>query len=380
MRTRVWLAAGLCGLVAMAAPAAPPRGKAKTAPVVKPPVVKRIAPPAVSPAPMWGVAWSPDGARLAVGTYRRVLFFDAQTGAKVGDYPVSTEAIRAVAFSPDGKLLAAATGVPGQSGGAIVLDTSTGKPVRNIKSHDDTVEAVAWAGGILLTAANDEKVCVTEAATGRQVGTLSEHIGRCLSVAVPTATTPADGGDIWATGGADKAVKIWDARLRRVVVNFDQSTGAVWCLAATPRPGMFLAGCDDGKVRIFRVRQDGARRANTPADEPDGRTGYLDRTLDAADGAVYAVAASPDSKWLASGGADGKVVLWTGGGNRRKVMTEATRDIWGVAFSPDSRRVAAASLDGTARVYDTETGALLFAVGAAPVAPGTTSPAPPNKP
>ena len=30
---------------------------------------------------------------------------------------------------------------------------------------------------------------------------------RCLSVAVPTATTPADGGDIWATGGADKRSK-----------------------------------------------------------------------------------------------------------------------------------------------------------------------------
>lgn len=321
---------------------------------------------AVSVPPMWAVAYSPDGTRLAVGTYRRVLVFDATTGAKTGDYLLSSDAIRSVAFSPDGKAIAVGTGVPARSGSIMLLDSASGKLLRTIQDHDDTIDALAWEGNnLLLTAANDESVGVNDTATGKTVATLTEHIGRCLSVAVPTKTDADNGGEIFATGGADKAVKIWDAKLRRVVVNFDQCPGAVWCLAAAPRAGTFVAGCEDGKLRIFQVRADGKRRDKAPADEPDPRTGYMAREQAASEGPLYAVACAPDSSRIVSGGADGKVIVWNGdAGGRQREMKEAKRDIWSVAVSPDSKRVAAASLDGHVRVYDLATGTLVFTIGA----------------
>ena len=365
---------------------------AQSAPVTKPtptaavkpaaaPITPAALPPLhiVAPPPMWSVAYSPDGKLLLVGTYRRVLAFDAATGAKTGDYVVSSDAIRALAFAPDGHTLAAATGVADKSGTILLLDAATGRVTGSVRGHYDTIDALAWEQNNLLSAGNDETVNLNDAQTGKSVATLTEHIGRCLAVAVPTKTDAANGGDIFATGGADKAVKIWDAKLRRVVVNFDQSPGPVWCLAATPRPGEFIAGCDDGRLRIFQVRADGNRRAGAPADEPDPRTGYLVREQNAHTGAVYAVAVAPDFSHTVSGGADGKVVIWNGDiGQRQHDLTDAKRDIWGLAIAPDSKRVAAASLDGQTRVYDLGTGALIFTLDAKGVVPLAMPAAPAN--
>ncbi|WP_309721897.1 hypothetical protein, partial [Armatimonas sp.] len=190
--------------------------------------------------PCWAVAFSPDGVRLAVGTYRRVLVYEVATGNKLSDWSVSSDAIRSVAFSPDGAVIAAGTGVPGMSGAILLLNSTNGQLIKTLKPHYDTVESVAFLGSQILSAANDEKVCVTDAMSGQTLGTLSEHVGRCLAVAVPSRTTPQDGGALFATGGADKMFKVWDAEKRRVVVNFDQCGSVVWCVAALTQPGRFF--------------------------------------------------------------------------------------------------------------------------------------------
>ena len=301
--------------------------------------------------PCWAVAFSPDGVRLAVGTYRRVVVYEVASGNKLSDWMVASDAVRALAFSPDGAVLAAGTGVPGVSGAILLLNTTTGQVLKPLKPHYDTVESVAFLGSQILSAANDEKVCVTDSVTGQTIGTLSEHVGRCLSVAVPGRTTPQDGGALFATGGADKMFKVWDAEKRRVVVNFDQCGSVVWCAAALAQPGRFLVGSGDGALRIFGVRSDG--KARDPK-EPDPRTGFVGQTFGGAhpDG-VYAVAVAPKGQTVASGGADKKVKVWNLGRNRmEKEFTESMSDIWGLAISPNSQLLAAASLDGRVRLYD----------------------------
>ena len=104
--------------------------------------------------PCWSVAFSPDGTKLAVGTYRRVLIYEPATGQKLADWSVSTDAIRTLAFSPDGAQLAVGTGVPGTSGAVLVLNTSNGQVLRPLKFHEDTVEAVAFAGNLVISSAS----------------------------------------------------------------------------------------------------------------------------------------------------------------------------------------------------------------------------------
>lgn len=356
---------------AMAATHAAPRKRAvqpavksvRRTPAKKP--VRTAPARPLRPGPNWSVAFSPDGARIAVGGYKRVTLYDAATGARIADWTGPGDAVRGLAFSRDGRYLAAGTGVPAQSGGVLVYDAATGKPARTLTNHLDTVEAVAFAGNRLLSAADDEKVCVTNITTGKRIGVLAEHVGRCLSVAVPVVTSEADGGDIFVTGGADSVIKVWDAQTRRVVVNFDQCASPVWSLAFLPRPGRFVAASGDGRLRVFGVRADPDGRAG------DGqRTGFVARTIDAHAGTAYAVAASPDGKWIVSGGADKKAVIWREDGGKLREMAEAAGDIYAVAVSPDSRRVAAASLDGKTRVYNIEDGKLLLELpGGAPKPP-----------
>jgi len=55
--------------------------------------------------------------------------------------------VQALAWSRDGKFLAAAGGVPGQSGEVVIYDTATWKPLRTLIGHTEVVYAVAWRPG-----------------------------------------------------------------------------------------------------------------------------------------------------------------------------------------------------------------------------------------
>ncbi|MFM7322343.1 MAG: WD40 repeat domain-containing protein [Armatimonadota bacterium] len=347
------------------------------------PAAKSVRPAPAAPGvraalpPAWSVAFSPDSNRLAIGGYRSVTVWSVNEGTKAAQWEVTKDAVRALAYSPDGRYLAVGGGAPGVDGVLLLLDARTGQTVRSIPAHEDTVEAVAFAGDVLLSAGDDERVVLTEIATGKKVGSLTEHVGRCLAVAVPLRTSEGSGGAIFATGGDDKMVKIWDAELRRVVVNFDQSGGPVWAVAPFPQPGRFAAAGGDGSVRLFQVRADrpgganpddpgAANKPETGLDikvvlrkgEPAPRTGALAATLTGHNGPVYAVAVARNGNWIASGGADRKVVVWNGAGGRVREHTEATSDIWGLAISPNSRWLAASSRDGKVRVYDLADGTL----------------------
>jgi WD40 repeat protein len=310
-------------------------------------------------APCWSVAFSPSAPLLAIGSYKKVVLIDLSKPEteKPKVVPVGSDAVRSLAFAGDGIRLACATGIPGKNGAVVVLEAATGKMLQTISTFDDAVESVAFAGNLLYAAADDETVQVTDAGNGQRLGKMSEHIGRCLAVAVPSGGGADEtGGAVFATGGADKAVKIWDTQVRRVVVNFDQPQGPVWGLVALPQPGRFAAACDDGRVYVFGVRRDGNKAAT---DVTTPRTGFVAQNLAGHGGPVYAIAAAPSGRFIVSGGADKKVFVWQNGGGKVREMAEATGDIWGVAVSGDSKMVASASMDGKVRLYELETGKLV---------------------
>jgi len=75
------------------------------------------------------------------------------------------------------------------------------------------------------------------------------------------------------------------------------------------------------------------------------------------DGVSYAVALSPDSKRMASGGKDGTVILWDVEGRYELLrLTEHTGPILCLAFSPSGDFVVSGSADRTVRFWDVQTG------------------------
>ena len=67
---------------------------------------------------------------------------------------------------------------------------------------------------------------------------------------------------------------------------------------------------------------------------------------------VYALAWSPDGKWLASGGDDKTVHVWNASTGQTLVLFKGHTDvIWSVAWSPDGKELASSSQDGTVRIW-----------------------------
>lgn len=69
---------------------------------------------------------------------------------------------------------------------------------------------------------------------------------------------------------------------------------------------------------------------------------------------VWSAAFSPDGTTIAAGSRDRRIVLWdVATGAQKRVLLHQSDDIFGVAWSPDGRFLAAASSDKTVAVYDT---------------------------
>src|SRR5262249_9520857 len=81
------------------------------------------------------LSWSPDGSRL-VTSWPEI--WDTTTGKKLVSKPGTS--LRAVSWSPDGKLLAGAN----DQGQVKVLDAATAEATITFRGHSDWVRCVAW--------------------------------------------------------------------------------------------------------------------------------------------------------------------------------------------------------------------------------------------
>ena len=103
------------------------------------------------------VAWSPDGKRLATGSYDKTAkVWDAATGQELLTLKGHTGYVFSVAWSPDGKRLATGS----WDGTAKVWDAASGQELLTLKGHTDVVSSVAWSpdGKRLATASSDGTV------------------------------------------------------------------------------------------------------------------------------------------------------------------------------------------------------------------------------
>ncbi len=75
---------------------------------------------------------------------------------------------------------------------------------------------------------------------------------------------------------------------------------------------------------------------------------------------VWAVAFSPDGRWLVSAGEDGAVQIYDAyTGARQRRFTEHQKSLRAVVFSPDGKRLASAGLGGTILIWEADSGRVL---------------------
>jgi WD40 repeat protein len=134
-----------------------------------------------------------------------VILWDIATGEPIQHLNGHKSFIHAIAFSPDGSLLASGgcgtidvTGACNQ-GEVLFWDPATGERVgQPLTGHARSLNDLAFSpdGKLLATASTDKNVIIWDVATGQQVGQrLAAHKGPAASVAFsPDGSTLASGG------------------------------------------------------------------------------------------------------------------------------------------------------------------------------------------
>jgi WD40 repeat protein/serine/threonine protein kinase len=223
-----------------------------------------------------------------------------------------------VAFSPDGRLLAAAgdgeswpEGVQRAVSLVGLLATTHGPaPLAAVKVAAEKGERHTWFG----------EVRIWDAATGREAAVLRDHLGGVSALAF------SPDGSTLATGGYDGLVRLWgtaDAKQRAVLAS---RTQVIYALAFGPDGRTLASAEDDGAVRLWDVAT-GAQRAEL--------RGHAIKAV--------SLAFSPDGKTLASASRDHTVRLWdTTAARERATLKGHTGAVTFVAFSRDGQTVASA--------------------------------------
>ncbi len=150
-----------------------------------------------------GVAWSPDGARVATASWDgRVRVHDARTGAELAAWRAHDDMASAVAWHPHEATLAT-----GARDGAIrVWSAASGALVRELVGHDGPVWALAYdpSGRRLASGSFDHAVRVWDAASGEALLALHDNASRVHAVAW------SDDGARLASGARDGTVLVWE--------------------------------------------------------------------------------------------------------------------------------------------------------------------------
>jgi tetratricopeptide (TPR) repeat protein len=231
------------------------------------------------------VAFSPDGKSVLTATYDGTArLWDPATGQPIGTPLPNQSAVLAWTFSPDGKVILTGS----LDGTARLFDAATGQPVGAPMRHQSSVGTVAFNhnGSTVLTTTG-RMARLWDAATGRPIGSPMPHQG-----AIQVAAFSPD-GRLVLTGSADSTARLWDAATGQPIVRPFQHQGEVWAVAFSPDSRTFLTGCDATTARRWDVAT--ARPIGPPFSHKDG---------------VYAVAFSPDGRTVLTGGADKTARLW----------------------------------------------------------------------
>jgi WD40 repeat protein len=357
-------------------------------------------------------SWNLEGSQLATGSADgTIAFWDAATGAQVGEPLAVGAAVEALSWSPSGKWLAVGAG-----DNVSVWEVQTRDQLWRL--HHERAYRLTWSrdgqrlivgNGTLLEGATGREIFSADSMTpaycpdGKRLAVLSEHSPGPRAKTPTTVILDTDTRrELVRFSGVERGTLSWSPDGQLLALSAGTGVLQVWSVAppsgadgslspqasdlAWSPDGLrcVLAPSDfSGRVRIHNLTHPKIGVEVAPTDAH-----VLGRSGSAQSGQVFKLACSPDGKYLATNHGGIVLHLWeVASGKRLWSFVASGKRLWrfagpadvtgiaaiergniihALAWAPGGRWLASAVIDGTIKVWDTVTGkeACSFDLGA----------------
>jgi WD40 repeat protein len=347
-------------------------------------VVDANNPPKYSAPPvLTSLAFAPDGGTLAVTGYHEVLLYDTAKFELKARLIGISERVQAVAYSPDGKKLAAVGGAPGRFGEVQVWNPQNEKLLVSAPVTFDTLYGASWSpdGKAVAFGCADNTVRAVDALSGKQIVQMGTHSDWVLG------TVFSQDGEHLVSVSRDMSMKLTEVDTARFIDNVTSITpGALkgGLMALDRRPAkttrvfgyvvrrktkvpqdeggkfvekvydeVIVAGAD-GATRLYKIHREKKREIGDDSNkirEYEKMPGRISSVAFNADGSKFAAVSSLDGK--------GEVRVYDTNSAAKVVFEKVTGPVYAVAWHPAGKLIASAGFDGTVWLHDPATGKLL---------------------
>ncbi len=309
------------------------------------------------PPVLTAVAYSPDGKLLAVSGYHEVLLYGPEGKKLVARLVGMSERIESLAFSPDGARLGVTGGSPGRLGEVQIWNIGE-KPWLELSlpvTHD-TVFGGSFSndGTRFAFGCTDNSLRAIEVPSGKQVLFQGAHNDWVLD------TTWSKDDSHLISVSRDRSMKLTEVATQRFVDNITSITpgalkGGLMSVERHPSEDHVLTAGADGQPKLYQIYRTKKRRIGDDFNRL--------RSYETLPGRAYAVCFNRDgSRFAVCSSADGRGevrIYQTDDGKRVCTCQGQSGPVYDVAFHPDGTQVASVGFDGYVRINDAETGELL---------------------
>jgi WD40 repeat protein len=210
--------------------------------------------------------------------------------------------------------------------------------VRTLTGHASSINSIAFSpdGQTFASGSADKNIKIWKADSHLPICTFSGHLSLINAVAFSL-----DGRQL-ATGSWDYTIKLWDVETEELIDTLREHSGWIHAVAISPDGKTLASGSADKSIKLWNLT-----------------TKEVQATFCGHSGAVQALAFSSTGQILASGSLDKTIKIWDMSQGIQLTIEGHLDTVNSLTFSPSGRILISGSADKTIKIWNLGNGALL---------------------